>query len=118
MRYFLRELRPRLEDMPIAGDENAVMALDVRGRAKAVHLGLEYELRMIKRLRDAEQAHWLKDITLGVQMARPLHNPLSAATCTEGLVTVCVLADRHKHICRNVEEFAAVIQLPFFGRAG
>jgi hypothetical protein len=102
----------------VAGDERAAVSVDVRERTEAVHFWLEDPIGVVERLGDAKQMHWLKDITLGVQVARPLHNPLSAATCTEGLVTVCLLADRHKHICRNVEEFAAVIKLLFFGRAG
>lgn len=48
---------PRREHMPVARHELAVMAPDVRERTEAIELRLEQEIRMIERLRDAQQPY-------------------------------------------------------------
>ena len=50
VRNVLSQLRPLLEGVPVAGDELAAMAVDVRQRAETVKLRLEDEVGMIEGL--------------------------------------------------------------------
>ena len=53
----LLEARPTPESVPVARDELAVMAIDMRQRAEAVELHIVQPIGVIKGLRNAEQAH-------------------------------------------------------------
>jgi hypothetical protein len=57
VRDFLRELRPRLEQMAVPRYELAAMPGHDREHSKAVDLSSNHEIRMIKRLRNSEEAH-------------------------------------------------------------
>ena len=49
--------RPRLERVPVAGDERAAALLDERERPEAIELDFPSHVRIRQRLRHAEQAH-------------------------------------------------------------
>lgn len=55
MGNLLRELRPGLEGVAVAGDERAVVAIHIRERTEAVHLGVEAPVGVVQRLRDADR---------------------------------------------------------------
>jgi hypothetical protein len=52
VRDLLRQVRPVLERVPVAGDQLTAVTADVRQRGEVVELGLEDEVGMIEGMRE------------------------------------------------------------------
>ena len=57
VREFLTQVRPVLEGVAVARHEGAVVSVDVGECSEAIVLHLEEPLRMVERLREAQERH-------------------------------------------------------------